>query len=208
MADIFDEINEDMKRDRAQQVWARYGKYVVGTALAVIAVVGGIQGFDSWKRSQAQAAATLYYQSLAAEDAPAALSDVMSDLTSGYALMGRFQLAAGLAAGGDLGGAEAAYDALAADTSIAPLYQQAALLMAVMNAPEGSDAGALQDKLAPLVDADGPWQPLALELSVALDLQSGNKVAALTKLEVLEKLETAPNELRQRAARLSGVLNS
>ena len=29
MADIFDEINEDLKRDQMQELWSRYGKYVI-----------------------------------------------------------------------------------------------------------------------------------------------------------------------------------
>ena len=36
MADIFDEIDEELKQDRAKQVWARYGKYVVSAATAVV----------------------------------------------------------------------------------------------------------------------------------------------------------------------------
>ena len=35
MADIFDEIDEELKQDRAKQVWARYGKYGVSAAVAL-----------------------------------------------------------------------------------------------------------------------------------------------------------------------------
>ena len=40
MADIFDEIDEELKQDRAKQVWARYGRYVVSAAAAVVLGVG------------------------------------------------------------------------------------------------------------------------------------------------------------------------
>ena len=44
MADIFDEIDEELKKDRAQLLWAQYGKYVIGACLAVVlAVVLGCQ---------------------------------------------------------------------------------------------------------------------------------------------------------------------
>ena len=79
--------------------------------------------------------------------------------------------------------------------------------MAVMNAPDDSDTAALQERLAPLVDV-GPWQPLALELSAALDLKAGDRSAAIAKLETLIDLAETPNELRQRASRLVEVLNS
>ena len=37
MADIFTEVEEDLRRDRAKQLWTRYGRYFV--ALAVVAIL-------------------------------------------------------------------------------------------------------------------------------------------------------------------------
>ena len=44
MADIFDEINEDLKRDQMQELWSRYGKYVIIAVSLVIIGVGTRQG--------------------------------------------------------------------------------------------------------------------------------------------------------------------
>ena len=207
MADIFDEIDEELKRDRTQELWTKYGKYVMAAAAAVVLGVGASQGFGAWQRSQAEASANLYHQALAGDDARAQLQDTVDGLTDGYALLARFRIAAAFAAEGDMLASEKAYNALASDGSIPTLYQQAAQLMAVMNAPDDSDTAALQERLAPLVDA-GPWQPLALELSAALDLKAGDRSAAIAKLETLIDLAETPNELRQRASRLVEVLNS
>ena len=207
MADIFDEIDEELKRDRTQELWTKYGKYVIAAAAAVVLGVGASQGFNAWTRSQAETSANLYYQALAADDALTQLQAQAGNMTDGYALLARFQLAAAHAAANDLVSAESAYAALAADKAVPALYQQAAQLLAVMNAPAGSDIGALQDSLSSLVEG-GPWQPLALELSAALDLQNGDNAAAITKLETLINLAETPNELRQRASRLVQVLNS
>ena len=35
MADIFDEIDEDLKRDQMQVLWARYGKIVIVTVVVI-----------------------------------------------------------------------------------------------------------------------------------------------------------------------------
>ena len=43
MADIFDEIDEELKQDRAKQVWARYGKYALSAAAAVVLGIGASQ---------------------------------------------------------------------------------------------------------------------------------------------------------------------
>ena len=43
MADIFDEINNELKQDRQAMLWQRYGKYVIGVAVLIIALVGARQ---------------------------------------------------------------------------------------------------------------------------------------------------------------------
>ena len=77
-----------------------------------------------------------------------------------------------------------------------------------MNAPESSNPADLQDRLQPLVNGSGPWRPLALELSAALDLKAGDRGAASAKLQEIIELEGAPPELRQRAVQLARVLQS
>ena len=50
MADIFDEIDEELKRDRTQELWTKYGKYVIAAAATVVLGVGASQGFQAWTR--------------------------------------------------------------------------------------------------------------------------------------------------------------
>ena len=208
MADIFDEIDEDLKRDRTQALWTKYGKYVIAAAAAVVLGVGASQGFSAWTRSQAEAAANLYQQSVTADDAVAALEQNIGQLTDGYALLGRFQIAAGMAAAGDAAGAETGYLGVAEDASVADLYRDSALLLSAMNAPEDRATDELQARVAPLAEGAGPWKALALELGAALDLKDGNTDAALSKLEMIIELAEVSAELRQRAAQLAAILKS
>ena len=36
MADIFDEINEELKQDRMAALWQRYGKYLIAVVVAIV----------------------------------------------------------------------------------------------------------------------------------------------------------------------------
>lgn len=208
MADIFDEIDEELKRDRTQALWTRYGKYIIGAAAAVVLGVGASQGYSAWTKGQAEASADLYHQALAADDAVAALEDSLGQLTDGYALLGRFQIAAGKAQDGDAAAASDAYSALANDSSIDTLYRDAALLLSVMNAPDDADTASQIDRLSTLANGNSSWQPLALELTAALHLKAGNDAEALSSLEAILDLAETPTELRQRASRLVAVLKS
>ena len=208
MADIFDEIDEELKKDKAQLLWARYGKFVIAAVAAVILAVGSAQGFKALKTKQAETAANAYQLAVASDDVLASLSQAMADLTDGYEMLARFRVAAAKAADGDSDGAVADYMTLAENKAIKPLYQQAALLLAVMNAPDRTDPKQSQEQLAPLTATPGPWQGLALEQSAALDLKKNDPAAALEKFESILGLAELSPELRQRASQLVTILKS
>jgi hypothetical protein len=208
MADIFDEIDEELKKDKAQLLWVSYGKFVIAAVAAVILAVGSTQGYKAWKTKQAEIAANAYQLAVESDDVVEALNATMADLTDGYEMLAQFRAAAAKAADGDSVGAVANYMILAENKAIKPLYQQAALLLAVMNAPEGTDPRQLQVQLATLTAAPGPWQGLALEQSAALDLEKNDQAAALEKFETILGLAEISPELRQRASQLETILRS
>ena len=208
MADIFDEIEEELKKDKAQLLWARYGKFVISAVVAIVLAVGSAQGYKAWKTKQAAAAANAYQLAIGSDDVVASLSAAMADFTDGYEMLAQFRVAAAKAADGDSDGAVADYMMLAENKAINPLYQQAALLLAVMNAPTGTDPKQSQDQLATLTAAPGPWQGLALEQSAALDLERNDQAAALDKFESILGLAEISPELRQRASQLVQILKS
>ena len=49
MADIIDEINEELKQERMQALFAKYGKYVLVLAAAVVTIVVAIQGYNFYQ---------------------------------------------------------------------------------------------------------------------------------------------------------------
>ena len=143
MADIFDEIDEDLKRDHMQLLWARYGKIVIAAVLAIVLLVAARQGYTTWQTSRAEASASAYQQALQSNDVVGALEAQLGQLSAGYKMLAQFQIAAEHAASGDFVAAEARYLRLASDGSVDPLYQQAATLLSVMVAPKDVDVSLL-----------------------------------------------------------------
>jgi len=206
MADIFDEIDEDLKRDQMQLLWARYGKIVMAAVAAIVLLVALRQGYTAWQTSQAEASASAYQQALKSDDVVAALEAQRGQLTGGYAMLAQFQIAAEQAASDDFAAAEASYLALASDASLDPLYQQAATLLSVMVAPQDADVSALAARLSDLETAAGPWQAMALETGAGLALRHGNKDAAMAKYKKLAEMADVPAGMRQRAERMIVML--
>ncbi|MDA8716999.1 tetratricopeptide repeat protein [Alphaproteobacteria bacterium] len=206
MADIFDEINEDLKRDQMQKLWSRYGKYVIIAASLVVIGVGARQGYTAWQDRQATEAAAIYHQALKADDTASALAAQLDMLGSGYTMLAQFRIAATQAENKDFDAAEASYLALSTDPDVKPLYQQAATLLSVMNAPASRKQDELAARLTDLENQAGPWQSMALEQAAGLALRSGDRKAAMTKYESLAGLSDIPAGVRQRARQMLQIL--
>jgi hypothetical protein len=87
MADIFNEIDEQLRQEKIRKLWDRYGVLLLVLAVAIVAGVAGWRFYDNWRVQQAQA--------------------------QGDA----FVAAGRLAATGDVKGAEAGFATLAATSS-------------------------------------------------------------------------------------------
>jgi hypothetical protein len=204
MTDIFQEVSEDMRRERAQKLWAQYGNYVVGAATALVLCVAGFVAYQHYQQQQADAEGGRFQSAVALAqagktgDAAAALSALSKDGNAGYQTLARFRLAAETATDKVPDGIKA-YDAIAADPSVDPVLQGLAKIRAgylmVDTAPYADIAG----KIEPLAAADQPWRHSAREILglsawKAKDLTNAAKwyQAAITDRDV-------PGPLRQRA---------
>ena len=45
MADIFHEVEEDLRRDQAAAIWNKYGNYIIGAALLLVLAVAAHWGW-------------------------------------------------------------------------------------------------------------------------------------------------------------------
>ena len=41
MSELFDEVDEDVRRDQLKKLWDQYSIYIVAAAILIIAAVGG-----------------------------------------------------------------------------------------------------------------------------------------------------------------------
>ena len=60
MTDIFDEVTAELRRDQSSALWRRYGRYVIGAAVAVVLIVASVIAYDSWKTAGQEAASERY----------------------------------------------------------------------------------------------------------------------------------------------------
>jgi len=164
------EVDEAVRQDRYQQLWDKYGVYVLGLAVLVVAGVAGYKGWTYWQEKQAQKAGAEFTQALSMEDGADAAKarEMMTALAEsgpeGYRVLARFQLAAAEAKAGETDKAVADYDALATDPSVDPILQGHATLQAAALRLDKADYAEMERRLKGLIDSGSAWRFSAREL--------------------------------------------
>ena len=213
MVDIFDEVEEELREERMQEFLKKYGGLIFVAALLVIGAVAGWKAWGWYQDRQDVNAATMYLAAAAKtqaagvagpnhQAAAAAFTQVAAQAPEGYRVLARLREAASRADAGDLDGASAVWDQVAADNSADPLLRDLANLTWCLYHADKGDPGVLEARLKPLADPGNAWRSLALEQLALLELRQGHTDAARTRFKALVSDTTAPRGVRSRAAAL------
>lgn len=221
MADIFDEVEAELKAERAQKLLVKYGVWLVAAALLVVGAVAGWQVWQWHRLRYDRATAAIYLDAMFVAEQPGengkppgaklASEDFARVIKRGpdaYRTLARLQQAALDAKDGDHAGAAAMWGAVAEDGGVDPLLRDLATLMLVEHQLDTGNPQALHERLAPLLAPGNPWHSLAREAEALLDLREGHPDQAKRTLQVLARDTTAPQGVRERANSLLQRLGS
>ena len=144
---IFREVDEELRSDRMRALWRRIAPFVIGAAVAIVAVVAVNEGWSWYTNSQSARSSEELYAALATANgddlaaAQAELDALVANGSGGYPVLAEFAKASLLAKSGDTAGAVAAYDSLANAQSNVRLRELALLQAATLLV----DTGTLAD---------------------------------------------------------------
>jgi hypothetical protein len=212
LADIFQEIDEDLRRDRMAKLWARYGKYAIGAAALIVVATAAVVAYQNWRQQQYQALGLKYAETaFAVRDGDNAKAVTgfealaAQDKTS-YGLLARIQAAALKAKGDDKEGGLAALAAIAADGSVEPVYRDLATVLDGLYGVDQAKPDEIITRMKPLTE--GPWRYTALEVTALAQLKAGDKAGALKTYQGLADDLAAPASLRSRATEIANGLKN
>ena len=154
MADIFHEVDEEVRRERLEKLWQRYGIYVIALAVLIVAAIGAWRGYEYWQAKKAAAAGAAFESALSLSEAgkhaeaEAAFAKIAAESPAGYRVLARLRAAAELA---QTKPAEAikAYDELAADASLGTTLQDLAAVRAGMLMLDKASLADMKRRLDP-----------------------------------------------------------
>ena len=212
MGDIFQEVDEEVRRDRYSKFWKDYGGYIIAVAVAVVLGTTASVGWQEYttQRQQEDSDRFASAAALAAEgkqlEAAEAFRMLVAEAQEGYALLSRFRSVDALKEAGDTSGAVAVLEAIAEDKGVDALYRDLATLLSIMHVLDDDDPNELRTRLIPLIAIDGAWRHSARELSAALALRIGDKELAKSEFKKLADDLMAPSGVRSRAAEILQIL--
>ena len=208
MADIFREVDEDLRHERYLKLWRRWRYWLLGVGVVAL---GGAVAFvlitdaqESARQAEGQqfAAAMAAIEAGRGGDVAERLAMIAADSETGYGALARLGEADARARRGDITGAVQIYDLLADDSSADPLYRDLGALLAAQRLVDRAPVSEVNQRLAPLLAGHSPWRPLAAELSAIAEMRAGNEEAARALFAELVGDAAAPLGQRQRAAEL------
>jgi len=214
VGDIFREVDEELRQERFEKLFKRYGWYVVGAILLVILGVGGYQQWQHHVRSQREAESARFAAALRAEaegksaDAQALFSALGQESSSGYGTLARLHEAALRAKDGDREGAINVYEAIAADEAVdRPLRDLATILAALQRLGDpNADLAAMKSRIEPLAAKSAAWRYSAMEILALIAQKEGRTEDAKKTYHEIADDPDAPQGARARAAQVLAVL--
>jgi hypothetical protein len=212
MSDIFQEVEEDVRRERYEQLWKKYGNYVIAGAALLVLAVGGYQAWSAYDNNQRQQVSDKYQaaQTIAAggkaADAETQFTELSNSGYSGYATLSKFNLAGAYLAQGKRDQAVALLRELTEypDDDVSNI---ARLRLAWLEA-DARPRPELQSILEPLTAADNPWRFAAAEVLAYAELRGGSRVQAEADYLRLSQEAQASPGLRERAAAILQYLKA
>ena len=211
MADIFHEVDEEVRRERLKKLWDRYSIYVIGAAALIVAVIGAWRGYEYWQAKQAAAAGAAFESALSLseagkhDEAEAAFTKIAGEAPAGYRMLARFRAAADLAQAKPPEAVKA-YDELAADTSLGTTLQDLAAVRAGMLVVDSAPLSEMQRRLDPASAPERSFRHTARDLLALSAWRNHDFAAARRYIDMIATDAETPAGTRARAEVLSALI--
>jgi hypothetical protein len=212
VADIFREVDEEVRREKLQRLWERHSNLIVAIALLIVLAVAGWRGYEWWEGKKATESGAQFEAAIALAEsgkqaeAQAAFAKVAQDGSTGYRILARFREAAETAKT-DPAAAAKLYDSLATDSSLDRALRDLAAVREGLILVDTAPLAEMTAKLESLTTADRPFRHTARELLALSAWRNGDTAAAKRWLDLIATDAETPAGTRARMDVLTTLSN-
>jgi hypothetical protein len=211
VSEIFNEIDEDLRREQFKKLWDKYSFVVIAAAILIVAGVGGWRGYQYLEAKKAAEAGSAFEAAVALSEqgkkaeAEAAFTKIATEGTKGYQALARLRAAADAAAA-DPKAAAKLYDSIAADPSISVTEQDLARIRAASLVMETESYADMLKRLEAATAEGRTFRHTARELLALSAYRTNDATAARQWLDMIGNDARTPASMRSRAEALQALL--
>jgi len=183
MADIFDEVSEELKNDQLIKTWKKYSKFIIAFVILLIISLISYQAFKNWNEKKIEAISKVYFEAIEnLENKNYTKSKELflknaENYEGGYKMLSLFGLAEANFKDGKIDEMILNYKTIYEDNSIDIYYRNLSRILSVIKDNSGSYNEQML-LLKPIINSPSKLQILAAELEVIL-LIKFNKIKVL-----------------------------
>ena len=211
MSELFDEIDEDVRRDQLKKLWEKYSVVIIAGAILIIASVGGWRGYQYVEAKKAAEAGAAFDKAVELSDAnkhpeaEKAFADLAAKAPFGYRVLSRLRLAAEMA-NRDPQAAAKMFDEIAADRSVGAADQDMARIRAAQLLLESASYPNMKERLEASAAPEATFRHSARELLALSAWRANDTSAARQWLDMIANDGQTPPSMRSRAEALQALL--
>ena len=202
------EVDEDIRQRQINDLWKKYGKFVIGIAVGVVAIVAGRAIYTSVIESKYSEQASLYSQAISMNDAEisSALDPLLNSDVEAYEILATFKKAEIAISNDDRAGAITILDQFVTSSSVAQVYKDMATIQAALLELDTASVDQILSRLSLILNSDSKYQYFAAEIMALSELRAGDSGAAKSRLEALINDENASGSIKTRAEQYLSVI--
>lgn len=206
------EVDEELRRERVNSFVTRYGAWIIGGAVALLAVIGG---WIWWQHRQTVAAGELSEKLIQAEEqvaqgnakgAAATIDELVASGREGHRIAGLFLRANAQVSTNAVPAAVETLKSIASDESAPQPYRDMALIRQTLLEFDSLPPAQVEARMRPFAQAGNPWHGTAGELLGVALIRQQKLPEAGRVFEAIARDQSVPETIRARAIQMASSL--
>ena len=213
MADIFDEVSEELKQDQLIQLWKKYSKFIITFFILLVLSVSTYKVYMIWNEKKLTESSEQFFSGLEKldnkdfEKSAEIFLNSSLDQKDGYRVLSIFGLAHSNFENRKISEMVSNYQTIYEDKTIGNYYQDLARILSVMK-DNKSNFSELQGRLKPILNSPSKLQLLAAELQIVLFIRFNKLDKARNSINLLLARADITQEQKNRLSLIDKVYNS
>jgi hypothetical protein len=211
VSELFDEVDEEVRREQLKKLWDKYSIYFIALMVLIVAAVGGWRGYQYLEAKKAAEAGAAFEKAVELSErdkhaeAETAFTELAAKAPSGYRTLARLRAAAE-AASRDPKAAAKMYDDIAADRGVGSEWQDLAKMRAAGLLIDSASYTDIQQRLEASAAPKSTFRHSAREMLALSAWRNNDTTAARKWLDAIAEDGETPASLRSRAESLQALL--